>query len=58
MIIISEQITKFTLEAKETNILRIILETFAKQNKDLDIPVTVNFAQRMANDIKKSREEE
>ena len=56
MIIITEQSTKFILESKETNTLRIILETFVKQNKDSDIPMTVNFAQRMADIIKKTVE--
>ena len=58
MIIISELTTKFALDAKESNTLRIILETFADQNKDSDIPVTVKYAQNMAKDIKKSRGEE
>ena len=53
MIITSEKITKFTLDAKESNALRTILNSFAEQNENGDIAITVNFARKMADIIKK-----
>lgn len=42
------------LDDDERDTLRIILKTFAKQNKDSNIPMTVNYAEKM---VKKVREE-
>ena len=53
MIITSEKITKFTLDAKETRTLCTILNLFAEICEDRQIPITVNFARKMSDIIKK-----
>jgi hypothetical protein len=40
------------LDDRERNTFRIICETFAKQNKDSDIPITVNCAKKMAEKLR------